>query len=191
MITTLIMFLPAVSGELPGLGRCAGTARSAADDHNAAYLLGNRTRGPLPGQHVLHIRRDLDAEAAQHEIAVLSHNHDVLLAALTDDHDTIIAATRRAWLGRQIEDVSPQFDVDQAARAIRERRAGIAIGLNGDALLGHAGILMGTEHDELRPSRTGSLFLAYDLKRYKAEARAQVPLVHAHEWNRWTTPTGP
>ncbi len=33
---------------------------------------------------------------------------------------------------------------------------------------------MGSERDELRPSRTGSLFLAYDLKRYKAEARAQV-----------------
>jgi two-component system NtrC family sensor kinase len=70
-----------------------------------------------------------DSEAAQHEIAVLSHNHDVLLAALTDERDMIIAATRRAWLGHQIEDVSPQFDADQAARAIRERRAGIAIGL--------------------------------------------------------------
>jgi PAS domain S-box-containing protein len=127
-----------------------------------------------------------DAEAAQHEIAVLSHNHDVLLAALTDDRDTIIAATRRAWLGRQIEDVSPQFDVDQAARAIRERRAGIAIGLNGDLLLGHAGILMGGERDELRPSRTGSLFLAYDLKRYKAEARAQV-VQQSLYWAGWVT----
>jgi PAS domain S-box-containing protein len=125
-----------------------------------------------------------DAEAAQHEIAVLSHNHDVLLAALTDDRDTVIAATRRAWLGRQIEDVSPQFDVDQAARAIRERRAGIAIGLNGELLLGHAGILMGGERDELRPSRTGSLFLAYDLKRYKAEARAQV-VQQSLYWAGW------
>jgi PAS domain S-box-containing protein len=125
-----------------------------------------------------------DPEAAQHEIAVLSHNHDVLLAALTDDRDTVIAATRRAWLGRQIEDVSPQFDVDQAARAIRERRAGIAIGLNGELLLGHAGILMGGERDELRPSRTGSLFLAYDLKRYKAEARAQV-VQQSLYWAGW------
>ena len=127
-----------------------------------------------------------DAEAAQHEIAVLAHNHDVLLAALTDERDMIIAATRRAWLGRQIEDVSPQFDADQAARAIRERRAGIAIGLNGDVLLGHAGILMGSERDELRPSRTGSLFLAYDLKRYKAEARAQV-VQQSLYWAGWVT----
>src|SRR6185312_5961053 len=39
---------------------------------------------------------------------------------------------------------------------------------------GHAGILMGSERDALRPSRTGTVFLGYDLKRYKAEARAQV-----------------
>ena len=45
-----------------------------------------------------------DLAAAQHEIAVLAHNHDVMLAALTDDRNTVIAATRRAWLGRQIAD---------------------------------------------------------------------------------------
>jgi len=45
---------------------------------------------------------------------------------------------------------------------------------NGSELLGHAGILMGSERDALRPSRTGTVFLGYDLKRYKAEARAQV-----------------
>ncbi|HET8584693.1 MAG TPA: ATP-binding protein, partial [Casimicrobiaceae bacterium] len=127
-----------------------------------------------------------DVESAQHEISVLAHNHDVVIAALTDDHNAVIAATRLAWLGRQIEDVSPQFDVDRAARAIRERRAGIAIDANGDMLLGHAGILMGAERDELRPSRTGSLFLAYDLKRYKDEARAQV-LQQSLYWAGWVT----
>ena len=127
-----------------------------------------------------------DLEAAQHEIAVLAHNHDVVLAALTDDRNEVIAATRRAWLGRQIDDVSPQFDLDQAARAIRERRAGIGIDSNGNELLGHAGILIGSERDELRPSRAGSLFLAYDLKRYKSEARAQV-VQQSLYWTGWVT----
>src|SRR6266404_1600907 len=63
-----------------------------------------------------------DQEAAQHEIAVLAHNHDVILAALTDERNAVITATRRAWLGRQIASVLPQFDLDQAAGAIRERR---------------------------------------------------------------------
>ncbi|HXT02660.1 MAG TPA: PAS domain S-box protein, partial [Casimicrobiaceae bacterium] len=127
-----------------------------------------------------------DLEGAQHEIAVLAHNHDVVLAALTDDRNAVIASTRRAWLGQQIADVSPQFDLNVAARAIRERRAGIGIDSNGDELLGHAGILMGSERDEVRPSRTGSLFLAYDLQRYKAEARAQV-VQQSLYWAGWVT----
>ena len=39
------------------------------------------------------------------------------------------------------------------------------------ALLGYAGILLESEREELRSSRTGSLLLAYDLNRSKAEAR--------------------
>ena len=62
-----------------------------------------------------------DLAVAQHEIAVLAHNHDVILAALTDDRNVVIAATRRAWLGQPIADVLPQFDLDQAAR--RDPRA--------------------------------------------------------------------
>ena len=127
-----------------------------------------------------------DLEAGEHEISVLAHNHDVVIAALTDDRNVVIAATRRAWLGQQIEDASPQFDVDRAVRAIRQRRAGIAIDAQGDMLLGHAGILLGSERDELRPSRVGNLFLAYDLKRYKAEARAQV-IQQSLYWAGWVT----
>src|SRR5205814_102177 len=97
-----------------------------------------------------------DLDAAQHEIAVLAHNHDVTFAALTDERNVVITATRRAWVGRQIADMLPQFDLTQAAGAIRERRAGLAIDSNGDQLLGHAGILLGGEREELRPSRIGS-----------------------------------
>src|SRR5215475_10175744 len=127
-----------------------------------------------------------ELEAAQHEIAVLAHSHDVTLAVLTDDRNEIIAATRRALLGQQIDEALPQFDLDQAAADIRQRRAGITIDSTGNELLGHAGILMGTEHEELRPTRTGSVYLAYDLKRYKAEARAQV-VQQSLYWAGWVT----
>ena len=89
-------------------------------------------------------------------------------------------------MGQQIAAVLPQFDLDQAAVAVRERRAGMTVDPNGNELLGYAGILMGGERDELRPTRTGSLFLAYDLKRYKAEARAQV-LKQSLYWAGWVT----
>ncbi len=121
---------------------------------------------------------------AQHEIEVLAHNHDVLVAALTDDRQAVVAATRHAWLGRQIAEVLPQFDLAQAAGAIRERRAEVTTDANGDVLLGYAGVLIGSEREELRPSRTGSLFLAYDLKRYKADARAQV-VQQSLYWAGW------
>jgi PAS domain-containing protein len=127
-----------------------------------------------------------DEAVAQHEVEVLAHNHDVTLAALTDERQTVVAATRRAWLGKQAAEVLPQFDLNQAAGAIRERRAEVTTDANGDALLGYAGVLLGGARDELRPSRTGSLFLAYDLHRYKAEARAQV-LQQSLYWAGWVT----
>jgi len=127
-----------------------------------------------------------DVAVAQHEIEVLSHNHDVVLAALTDEHQTVVAATKRAWLDRPISDVLPQFDLEQAAEAIRQRRAGVTMDANEDVLFGYAGVLLGGARDELRPSRTGSLFLAYDLHRYKAEARAQV-VQQSLYWAGWVT----
>ncbi len=127
-----------------------------------------------------------DVPVAQHEIEVLAHNHDVILAALADDSQTVVVATRRAWLGRPIAEVLPQFDNAEATGAIRERRAEVTTASNGDLLLGYAGVLIGGEREELRPSRIGSLFLAYDLKRYKAEARAQV-LQQSIYWAGWVT----
>jgi PAS domain S-box-containing protein len=127
-----------------------------------------------------------DLVIAQHEVEVLAHNHDVVLAALADDRNKVIAATRRAWLGRQIADVLPQFDHVQAAGAIRERRAGVTIDSRDGALLGYAGVLMGSGREELRPSRTGTLFLAYDLRRYQTEARAHV-LQQSLYWAGWVT----
>ncbi len=127
-----------------------------------------------------------DLVVAQHEIAVQAHNHDVVLAAHTDDQHAVIAATRRAWLGQQIADVLPQFDLKQAAGAIRERRAGVTIDSSDNVLHGYAGILMAGDREELRPSRIGSLFLAYDLNRSKAKARAQV-LQQSLYWAGWVT----
>ena len=114
-----------------------------------------------------------DRMGAQHEIAVLAHNHDYVFAALTDDRNSVIAATRRAWLSRQIADVLPQFDRDEGVHAVRLRPVQIETDTGQAALLAYAGILMGGDN-ELRPSRSGGLFVAYDLSRTTIEARAQV-----------------
>ena len=64
-----------------------------------------------------------DQAVAQHEIAVLAHNHDYLYVCLTDDRGLVIATTRRAWLGRGIAEAVAEFDPGEAARAVRERHA--------------------------------------------------------------------
>ena len=128
-----------------------------------------------------------DTAVAQHEIAVLAHNHDVILAALTDDrqrgHRRDAARVARAADRRRAAAVRSRAGGRRDPRASRRHDRSTP---NGDALLGYAGILIGGERDELRPSRTGSLFLAYDLKRYKAEARAQV-LQQSLYWAGWVT----
>jgi signal transduction histidine kinase len=127
-----------------------------------------------------------DEAAAAHEIAVLAHNHDYVFAALTDYDNRVIAATRRAWLGRAIADVLPNFDRDEGVQAVRGHPARIDTGDGRNALLAYSGIMMGSEGDELRPSRSGSLFVAYDLSRARDEARAQV-LQQSFYWAGWVT----
>jgi PAS domain S-box-containing protein len=127
-----------------------------------------------------------DDAVANHEIAVLAHTHDVIVAALTDDEGNVIASTRGAWIGRPIDEVMPHYDLNRAQEAIRQRRAGLTVSDDGQELLGYAGILMTGAHDEIRPSRTGSLFLAYDLAHYKAEARAHV-IEQSVYWAGWVT----
>ena len=125
-----------------------------------------------------------DETVAQREISVLAHSHDVVLAALADDRKAVIAATRRAWLGRPVGEVWPKLDLGEVAAAVRERSARIVVDADRGLLVGYAGVLMGGERDELRPSRTGTLFVAYDLDRYKAEARAQV-VQQSLYWAGW------
>ena len=158
-------------------------AERAADDATRKRLAQEMSRLQSTLEYLL---LKGDEAAAQHEIAVLAHNHDYVFAALTDDRNVVTAATRRAWLGRNIADVLPQFDRDEGVRTARGRPARIDIDEDHIALLADAGVLMGSEHEELRPSRTGGLFLAYDLSRSRSEARAQV-LRQSFYWAGWVT----
>ncbi len=158
-------------------------AERAADDDTRKRLAQEMSRLQSTLEYLL---LKGDEAAAQHEIAVLAHNHDYVFAALTDDRNIVTAATRRAWLGRNIADVLPQFDRDEGVRTARGRPARIDIDEDHIALLADAGVLMGSEHEELRPSRIGGLFLAYDLSRSRSEARAQV-LRQSSYWAGWVT----
>lgn len=125
-----------------------------------------------------------ELSSAQHQVSVLAHNHDVIVAVLADDHGTVLAATRRAWLGRPIGEMLPTLGLQQVASELQQRTTGIDLGPGAASLLGHAAIMIGRERDELRPSRRGSLLLVYDLARYKAEARERVQQQSLY-WAGW------
>jgi len=115
-----------------------------------------------------------DLAAAQHQIAVVAHNHDYRVAALTDDRQVVIAATRRAWLDRPLAEVMPELDGAVVEAALSQRRTQLIQRRDDATLIGFAGILVRGEPDRLRPSRTGGLVLVYDLEQAAAEARATV-----------------
>jgi PAS domain S-box-containing protein len=126
-----------------------------------------------------------EKDVADHEVEALAHNHEVNFAALTNDRGEVIASTRRAWLGRPIMEVLPNFDVGAAAETIRARRATMTLTSSGNEYLGYTGILT-VNGRELRPSLVGGLFVSYDLARRKAEARHQV-LEQSLYWAGWVT----
>ena len=127
-----------------------------------------------------------DIEGARREVAILASNRNNTLVALTDDQHSIIAATRRAWLGRPAAEVLPKFASEQTAHATLGRGAQVVREADRNALLGYAIIPMGGGDRELRGSRVGQLFFEYDLKRAKSAVRSQI-VAQSLYWTGWVT----
>jgi PAS domain S-box-containing protein len=125
-----------------------------------------------------------DIEGARREVAILASNRNYKVVALTDDRNSVIAATRRAWLGRPATEVLSKFDFGQAAQTTVGRGAQIVPGADANSLLGYAGIPMGGGGHELRGSRIGRLFFEYDLKRAKSAVRGQI-IAQSLYWTGW------
>jgi PAS domain S-box-containing protein len=127
-----------------------------------------------------------DIEGARREVAILASNRNYTVVALTDDQHAVIAATRRAWLGRPAEEVLPKFDAGQTTHATLTRGAQVVSEADNNALLGYADIPMGAGDRELRGSRVGRLFFEYDLKRAKSAVRRQI-VAQSLYWTGWVT----
>jgi PAS domain S-box-containing protein len=127
-----------------------------------------------------------DIEGARREVAILASNRNYTVVALTDDQHAVIAATRRAWLGRPAAEVLPKLESEQAAHAALGRGAQVILDADKNALLGYADIPMGGGSRELRGSRIGRLFFEYDLKRAKSAVRGQI-VAQSLYWTGWVT----
>jgi len=127
-----------------------------------------------------------DIEGARREVAILASNRNYTLVALTDDQHSVLAATRRAWLGRPAAEVLPKFEPGDSGQADAGRGARVVAGADDDSLLGYAGIPMGGGSQELRGSRMGRLFFEYDLRRAKSAVRGQI-VAQSLYWTGWVT----
>jgi len=127
-----------------------------------------------------------DIEGARREVAILASNRAYTVVALTDDAHSVIAATRRAWLGRPAAEVLPKLESGQAAGAALGRGARVVLDADKNALLGSVDIPMGSDTRELRGTRMGRLFFEYDLERAKYAARRQI-VAQSLYWTGWVT----
>ncbi len=127
-----------------------------------------------------------DIEGARREVAILASNRNYTVVALTDDQHSVIAATRRAWLGRPPAEVLPKFDLEQATAATLGPATRVVREADKNALLGYADVPMGGDSGELRGSRIGRLFLEYDLQRAKRAVRGQI-VAQSLSWTGWVT----
>lgn len=110
-----------------------------------------------------HLIRHDDSAGLQREIAALASQEEYKSVVLANDKGTVIASNRRAWLGKPVTEVFPQFDIEQAETAVRERSAHVLVTEDGAALDGYAGIAMAPSHTALRLDRFGQLYIHYDL----------------------------
>lgn len=173
--TTLKLTLPLVLLGLVALLATVNALRNlpraeqAAERQGRAVLAQEISRLQSAVEYLL-LRGDLPA--AQHQVSVLSHNRDYQVAALTDDRQRVIAATRRAWIDRPLSDVlagvMTDSDNQAIAEAVQRRRATVIRSADRGLLFGASGVHFQPEAGSVRGSRTGGLVLVYDLEQARA-----------------------
>ncbi len=156
-------------------------AQRAVEEEHRERLLQELSRLQSTLEYLL-LKGDLDG--ARREVAILASNRNYTLVTLTDDADTVIASTRRMWLGRRGPDVLPQFTPGAGAPVLEGRDVQVVHNANENLLLGYAGIPMGGGSSELRSSRMGRLFFEYDLTRANAAVRAEITAQSLY-WTGW------
>ncbi|MDO9372115.1 MAG: EAL domain-containing protein [Gammaproteobacteria bacterium] len=115
-----------------------------------------------------------DVEGVQLAIVPLGSHPNLQYALLADDNDIIRFATRRAWIGRPVREVSPATHSDSMTRARTMLAGEVTVAQDRRSVLGYYPVVLGAKSGELRPTRTGILFILYDLEGPKQAGRRVV-----------------
>lgn len=126
---------------------------------------------------LLQTRRNLEAVLRQHTgpgvdviLSELGLEPMVQRAALIDESNQVLAATRFAWKGQPALSVIPGYPLQLAAQARSQRHEYLAWDAAHNHLLAVAPLVMELRPDELRSNRIGLLLIDYDLTPLQTEA---------------------
>ncbi len=127
-------------------------------------------------EHIKHdmeaLQREIETELrsgnfaeAEQAITVRGVNNRYALLMLVDDTGRIRYSTRLAYKGQSAGKLVPEFDDAAFQQVIQSRQISIALVEEDHCFLAYYPVMLERQPDELRPGRTGAVFLKYDFER--------------------------
>ncbi|MCH8180691.1 MAG: response regulator [Proteobacteria bacterium] len=104
------------------------------------------------------------------EVAQIASRPRVRMVLLVNDQGEVLSAHRAAWRGRQLKELAPGLSTERLRRAAEGRLPDWHSEDSGNAMDVLQSFDLPSEDDELRSSRRGLIYVAYDLREQRAEA---------------------
>jgi len=106
------------------------------------------------------------------EVAQIASRPQVHMVLLLDDHGTVLNAHRAAWRGRTLKEIAPELDGRRLQQGSLARMPHWQMQADGNRMDAVQPFELPLQEDELRSSRRGLVYVAYDLREQRAAATA-------------------
>lgn len=104
------------------------------------------------------------------EVAQIASRPQVRMVLLLNERGEVLNAHRTAWRGQQLKDVAPELPAARLQRAALIRIPDWQTQDNGKAMDALQSFELPSQQDELRSTRRGLVYVAYDLREQRAAA---------------------
>ena len=114
------------------------------------------------------------------EVAQIASRPQVHRVLLLDEHGTVLNAQRTAWRGRSLKEVAPELIGERLQQAAQSRMPLWQMQADGNRMDAVQSFELPLQSNELRSSRRGLVYVAYDLREQRAattrsEVQARLP----------------
>jgi len=103
------------------------------------------------------------------EVAQIASRPEVHRVLLLDDRGTVLNAQRAAWRGRSLKEIAPELGEARMQQAAQSRMPLWQMQAGGNRMDAVQSFELPLQNDELRSSRRGLVYVAYDLREARAE----------------------